>query len=234
MANDTYTAFNALVDIITSPAKAFDGIKPHNSWFWLPMLIGIALACGLLVYYYSWVDFEWLIDRTIQNIPAEDRAASEDAVRSFMSPNSSIITSVIVIVLMTFVIYLLMALYFHLANKLTTGAAISYGQWFNFSAWANFVNVFGSIAGFVVILMASSNQLPAENLQVFSANKLLLNAGPGDPWFTWGSFVNLLLLWVIALCTIGFARWTGTSTVKAGIISALPWVVIYGAWAALI
>ena len=157
MADNSYSAFNALVDIITSPAKAFDGIKSHNSWFWLPLLLGIGFASGLLVYYYSWVDFEWLVDYTLETqIAPEDRAASEDAVRSFMSPTSSIVTSVLAIVIITFVIYLLQALYFHLVNKATTGAKLTYGQWFNFSAWAGFVNVFGAIAGFMVILMASS------------------------------------------------------------------------------
>ena len=235
MAENSYTAFNAMVDIIASPTKAFDGIKSHSSWFWLPLLLGIALASGLLAYYYSWVDFEWLIDYTLDTqIAAEDRAASEDAVRSFMSPTSSIVTSVLAIVIITFVIYLLQALYFHLANKITTGADLSYGQWFNFSAWSNFVNVFGAIAGFVVILMASSNQLPSQDLQVFSMNNLLIHAEPRDPWFAWGSFVHLLVFWVIALCTIGFSRWTGASMVKSAIISALPWVLIFGIWAALI
>lgn len=235
MAEQSYGVFNALVDIVASPAKAFDGIRPHKSWFWLPLLLGIALSCGLLTYYYTWVDFEWLIEYTLDTqIAAEDRAASEDAVRSFMSPTSSIVTSVLAIVIITFVIYLLQALYFHLANKMTTGADVSYGQWFNFSAWANFVNVFGAIAGFVVILMASSNQLPSQDLQVFSMNNLLIHAEPRDPWFAWGSFVHLLVVWVIALCTIGYSRWTGASMAKSAIISALPWVVIFGAWAALI
>lgn len=235
MASTTYSAFNALVDIIASPAKAFDGIKNHRSWFWWPLLIAVALSCGLLAYYYTWVDFEWFIDYTLEtSIAPEDRAASEDAVRSFMSPTSSIVTSVLAIVIMTFVIYLLQALYFHLANKVTAGAEVSYGQWFNFSAWTNFVNVFGAIAGFVVILMAASNQLPSQDLQVFSMNNLVIHAEPRDPWFTWGSFAHLLNLWVIALCAFGYSRWTGSSMAKSVIISALPWVLILGIWAALI
>ena len=44
MANDSYTAFHALVDIITSPAKAFDGSKSHSTWLWLPLVLGLALA----------------------------------------------------------------------------------------------------------------------------------------------------------------------------------------------
>ncbi|NNK51495.1 MAG: hypothetical protein HKO99_07860, partial [Xanthomonadales bacterium] len=79
MANESYTVFNAMVDIVASPGKAFDGIKPHTKWLWWPLLIGIALACAVFAYYYSWVDFEWLVEETIRQIPAEDRAASEGA-----------------------------------------------------------------------------------------------------------------------------------------------------------
>jgi hypothetical protein len=234
MTNTSYSVFNAMVDIVAAPAKAFEQIKPHGRWFWWPLLVTIVLACALLAYYYSWVDFEWLIDRTIDQIPAENRAAGADAIRSFMSPRTSIVTSVLAVVVISFVIYLLQGVYFHLANKLTTGADIGFGKWFGFAVWASFVSVFGSIAGFVVILTAGSNQLPPESLQVFGFNQLLIHAPPGDPWATWGSFLNLLSLWSIALAIIGYARWTGASLVKSSVTVLLPWVLIFGTWAALI
>jgi hypothetical protein len=234
MADKSYTVLNAMVDIVASPGKALEEVKLHTAWLWWPLLISMALACGLLAWYYSWVDFEWFIEHTIQSIPAEDRAASEGAIRSFMSPTISIGTSVAVIVIMTFVIYLLLAVYYHLANKLTTGSDISFGQWFSFAAWTNFVSVFGSIAGFIVILMAGSNQLPAENLQVLSFNALFIHAQQGDPWFTWGSFLSLIHFWTIFLASIGFARWTDSSMAKSVTVAALPWVLIFGVWALMI
>ena len=234
MSDKSYTVFNAMVDIVASPGKALDEIKGHTAWLWWPLLISIALACGLFMYYYSWVDFDWLVEETIRQIPAEDRAASADAVRSFMTPRNSIVSTVIAIVVMTFVIYLIEAIYLHLANKLTTGAEIRFGQWFSFAAWTAFVGIFGSLAAFVVILLADSNQLSQDSLQVLSVNNLLLHAGPDDPWFRWGNSLTLVNFWMLALMSIGYARWTGASMVKSTIIACLPWVLIFGIWAVMI
>jgi hypothetical protein len=234
MTNTSYTPFNAMVDIIASPGKALDEIKQHTAWLWWPLLISVALTCAVFAYYYSWVDFDWLIEETIRQIPAEDRAASADAVRGFMTPRTSIVTTLIAIVVMTFVIYLVEAVYFHLVNKLSTGAAIGFGQWFSFAAWTAFVGIFGSLAALVVILTAGSNQISAESLQVLSLNNLVLHAEPGSPWFRWGNSLTLINFWMLALMSIGYARWTGASMVKSAIIACLPWVLIFGIWAVMI
>jgi hypothetical protein len=234
MTENSYTPFNAMVDIVASPGKALDEIKQHTAWLWWPLLISMALACAVFAYYYAWVDFDWLIGETLRQIPAEDRAASEQAVRGFMTPRNNMITTIIAIVVMTFVIYLVEAIYFHLANKVTTGADIGFGQWFSFAAWTAFVGVFASIAALVTMLVADSNQITVESLQVLSMNNLLIHASPGDPWFRWGSSLTLINLWMLVLMSIGYARWTGASTVKSAIIACLPWVLIFGIWAAMI
>jgi hypothetical protein len=234
MAEKSYTAFNAMVDIVAAPGRALDEVKTRTSWLWWPLLISILLAVVLMVYYYRWVDFPWLVEETIRQVPAESRAESADAIRSFMSPSTQLWTTVIAIVVMSFVVYLIEAVYYHLANKLTTGSEIRFGQWFSFAAWTSFVGIFGSLAGFVVILTADNNQLAAESLQVFSINSLIVKAAAGDPWFRWASSWSLINVWMVVLAAIGFNRWTGASMVKSGIVAALPWVLIFGIWAAMI
>ena len=233
MADSSYSMLNAMVDIVTAPGKALDEIKLHTSWLWWPLLITMLLASGLMVYYYSWVDFPWLIEETIRQLPAEDRAEAADVIRSFMSVGTSIWTTVVAIVIMSLVIYTIQATYLHLANKLTTGAEIGFGQWFSFSVWTAFVGVFGALAAFVVIFLADSNQLAADKLQVLSLNSLLIHASPGDRLFTWASSLSLIHFWTIFLMSIGFARWTGATIVKSTIVAALPWVLIFGVWGLL-
>ena len=46
MAGNSYSVFNAMVDIVASPGKALDEIKGHTSWFWFPLLISIAANSG--------------------------------------------------------------------------------------------------------------------------------------------------------------------------------------------
>ena len=151
-----------------------------------------------------------------------------------MEPGRSTWTTIIAVVIMTFLIYAIQAVYLHLANKLITGAEIGYGQWFSFSVWTGFVGVFGALAGFATIFMAGSNQLSMQNLTALSMNSLLVHASPGAPWYTWASSLTLVNFWTLFLMSIGFARWTGAPMVKSTIIAVLPWVLIYGIWALMI
>ena len=230
MADNSYSIFNAMVDIIAAPGKALDEIKSHTSWLWWPLLISILLASGLMLYYYSWVDFPWLIEETIRQLPAEDRAEAAGPVRQFMSVGTSSWTTVVAITVMSLVIYAVQGTYLHLANKLTTGAEVGFGQWFSLSIWTSFVGVFGALAAFVVILMADSNQLAGEKLQVLSLNSLIVHANPGDPLFTWANSLTLINFWTLFLLSIGYARWTGATIVKSSIIAVLPWALIFGVW----
>ena len=234
MTDKTYSVFNAMVDIVASPGKALDEIKLHTSWLWWPLLITMLLASGLMIYYYGWVDFSWLVEETIRQVPAENRAESADAIRQFMQPGTSTWTTVAAIVVVTLIIYLVQSTYLHLANKLITGAEIGFGQWFSFSVWTAFVGVFGALAAFVAIFMADSNQLSTQGLQVFSLNSILIHAAPGDPWFTWASSLGLINFWTLFLMSIGYARWTGADIIKSTVIAVLPWAVIFGVWALMI
>jgi hypothetical protein len=234
MSETNYTVFNAMTDIFASPGKALDEVKSKTSWLWWPLIINTALASVLFIYYFSWVDFPWLIEETIRNLPADSRAESADAVRKFMSPGTSTWTTVAAIVIMSFVIYLLLAVYFHLANKVTSGSDIGFGQWFSFSVWTGFISVFGSLAVFVLIMMADNNQLAQTDLQPLSFNTLLIHAAPGDPWFTWASSLSLINVWWWFLMSIGYSAWTDSPIVKSTIIVLLPWIAIFGIWAAMI
>ena len=234
MNEKSYSVFNAMVDIVAAPGKALEEVRGHNAWLWWPLLISIGLAVGMFVFYYGWVDFPWLVEETIRQTPAENRAESAEAIRQFMKPNRAMLTTVIAIVVVSLVIYTLQATYLHLANKLTTGADIGYGSWFSFSVWTGFVSVFGTLAAFVTILMADSNQLSTQDLQVFSINSLLVHAQPGEPWFTWGNSLSLINFWMLFLMAIGYARWTGASNLKSTITVVLPWAAIFGIWALMI
>ena len=63
MTGNSYSVFNAMVDIVASPGKALDEIKLHTSWLWWPLLISILLGVGLMVYYYGWIFRGWLRKR---------------------------------------------------------------------------------------------------------------------------------------------------------------------------
>jgi hypothetical protein len=180
------------------------------------------------------VDFPWLVEHTIMQIPAESRAESEGAIRTLKSPGISTWTSVAAVVIMTFIIYAIQAVYLNLVNKVTAGADIGFGKWFSFTAWTSFPGIFGPLAAFAVIFMADSNQISAESLQVLSLNSIVLHAAPGEPWFTWASSLTLIHFWMIFLMAIGYTQWTGTAMAKSTIIVMIPWVLVFGIWALVV
>ncbi len=234
MSDNSYTAFNAMADIFTAPGKALENVKNHTAWLWWPLLVSVLLACAMMAYYYSWVDFDYLVEETIRQQPVERRAEAAEGIRNFMKPGSTMMITMVAIVVMTLVIYTIQSTYLHLANKLTAGAEIKWGQWFSFSAWTAFVGVIGPLAAFVVIFMADNNQLAQHELQPLSMNALFIHAQAGDPWFNWGNALQLTNLWMLALMSIGYARWTGASMAKSVIVAVLPWALIFGIWAVMV
>jgi len=234
MSANNYTVFNAMVDIIASPTRALDEIREHTPWFWAPLLLIMLLTSAGFAYYFSWVDFDWLVEETIRGLPPESRAEAAPGVRGFMSPTSSIAITIASVVFVSFLVYALFAAYVHLVAKITTSAEVGFGQWFSLNVWASFPSIINGIAIFVVILLADSNQLGQQELTPLSFNALFIQAEPGEPWFNWGNSVNLIQIWTTFLLGLGFARWTGSSLIKGLAVAALPLVLIYGIWAALV
>lgn len=233
MSGNNYSVFNAMVDIIASPTRALDEVKDHVAWLWAPLLLVLGLTCAAFVYYYSWVDMDWFVEETIRAMPPEQRAEAGPAVRGLGAGFYMGIT-VASVIFVTFVMYAIFAAYYHLVAKIGTSGEVKYGQWFALNAWANFPGILGAIAVFVVILLADSNQVGQHELSPLSFNQLFIQAEPGEPWFNWGNSINVLQLWSVFLAGLGFSRWTGASLVKGLVVAAIPLVLIYGIWAALV
>lgn len=233
MSNNNYGVMNAMVDIIASPSRAWDEIREHNRWFWIPLLLLIVLTSAAFTYFYMWVDYDWFVEETIRSMPAETRAEAAPGVRSFMSPTFSIGSTVAAVVFMTFFFNLILATYYLLVSKFTSSGEIRFGQWFSLSVWSGFPGIFSALAIFMVIFLADSNQVGQTELSPLSLNALLFQAEAGDTWFTWANSVNLIMFWSIFLAGLGISRWTASSLAKGLIIAGLPFVLIFGIWAAI-
>lgn len=234
MSNSNYGVMNAMVDIIASPSRAWDEIREHTGWLWVPLLLVMVVTGAAFTYFYMWVDYDWFIEETIRGLPAETRAEAAPGVRQFMSPAFSIGSTVAAVVIMTVIIHLILAVYYLLVSKIASSGEIRYGQWFSLSVWAGFPGIFSALAIFMVIFLADSNQVGQMELSPLSLNALLFKQEMGDAWFTWANSINLVMFWSIFLSGLGISRWTGSSLVKGLVIAALPFVLIFGIWAATI
>jgi hypothetical protein len=54
------------------------------------------------------------------------------------------------------------------------------------------------------------------------------------PWASLVGSVDLTMLWSIALAVIGLKAWTGRPTSTCVTVAVLPYVIVYGLWAAKI
>lgn len=230
-----YSVFNALIDIVAAPGKALDEAKQHVRWLWWPLILVMLVAIAVFTFYYLWVDFAWYVDEMIRLSvePGADPAQAEQ-MRQFFSPGMQITMTAVGIVVVTFAVYAIQSGYLHLVNKVGGDPGISYGQWFAFSAWTGFLGIFNALAVLAVLLMADSNQVGPDQLAPLSMNALFIHAEVGSSWATWGNSLTLVHLWMLGLMVFGFARWTRSSLPKSALIVMAPWVLIFGAWAAII
>lgn len=234
MTEAKYTPFNAMMDIIAAPGTAMDGVRGHNSWLWWPLLVSVGVAIAGAVYYAFWVDFPWLVEETIRALPEDSPPESADQIRDFMSPAFQAGSAAIAVPIITLIIYAIQALYLNLVTKMTGSDEFGFGDWFSFSAWTAFPNMFNSLIMFGVLLTASTNQVGQESLLPLSMNTLFIGAAPGDPWFTWGTSLTLVNIWVLVIMGIGYQRWTKASLGKSMAITWAPWVLLFGGWAAMV
>ena len=130
------------------------------------------------------------------------------------------------------VLYALMAVYYLLAGKVM-GAGIGYGKWFGFAAWTSIPRLL-ALPLMALQIATSGGRLTLEDSNMVSLNYLLLHLPLSHPWASFAGSLDLTSLWTMALATIGLKAWTGRSTGACALVAVLPYVLIYGIWAAKI
>ena len=226
-------ATQALFDIgnvILEPTSTFARLKDKTR-AWLPLFILIALSVGIMVWWISTLDFPWLVEHTVAAQPKatpEMRAAME----KFMTPTSMMWSSVIGAVLGTLVAMAVSALYYLVAGKIM-GVPIGFGKWFGFSVWTSVPRLL-TVPLSALQIMTSNGRLAPEDLNMASLNYLIFHLPVTHPWASLVGSMDLTMFWSIALAVLGLKAWTGRSTGTCVIVAVLPYLIIYGLWAAKI
>jgi hypothetical protein len=183
----------------------------------------------------SYVDLEWLVDLQLRstsfgaNLTEAEvaRAAQQAAGQVGFRAALSAVGAALAIPLML----LLGALFLLLATKVT-GVERSFRHWFALSTWCTLpVMVVGLLLAAVVLLTASTTQLPQAALQPLSLNELLFHREPDEPGYTLFSSFNLLQFLSIYLTAMGLKVWTKRSWTYCIIVAALPFALVFGPWA---
>ena len=226
-------ATQALFDIgnvILEPSPTFARLKDKPR-AWVPLAVLILLSLAISYWYVTTLDFAWFREHMLAArgaVKPEERAA----LAQLMTLDRMLWTTVISILLGTPVMYALTAVYYLLAGKVM-GAGIGFGKWFGFVTWTSIPRLL-ALPLMALQIATSGGHLTLEDSNMVSLNYLLLHLPQSSPWASFAGSLDLTSLWTIALAAIGLKAWTGRSTAACTLAAVLPYVLIYGIWAAKI
>jgi hypothetical protein len=225
------SAFGSLVNIFLEPRKTLEDLRIHAAWWWLPVILVLALSIAFQIWYANRVDVSWFADQTLA--PSADKMTADqlrDAHARFTSGSMMVFGIIGSVVLVVW--YLIQALYFFLAAKIGGWQQQGYGQWLNFISWTSLPGVLGFVASAAYMLSTSSNQISPVDIDVTSLNTLLFHVPYAHSGQALASSLRLTTLWSWALMVIGVSAWTGKDMVKSAIAVLTPYLLCYAIWIA--
>lgn len=232
----TVSFIGNITNLLSAPNTAFSYLKEKPSVLFALLFI-LFTSILTMVFYFSQVDFPWLLDSMI-NQQTQGKSADEiAAIRQGMSHLTPMImgmgtvASVLIIipVFMTFI-----ATYLLLVNKIADETSLSFKHWFSLVCWSSIPMVFTSLASFVNILLATDGQLSLVELNPISFNNLFIHLEQTDRLFGPISNWDFMTVWSTVLLVIGYQQWMQKGLVKSAAIVLAPTVIVYGVWIAFV
>ncbi|MES3023328.1 MAG: YIP1 family protein [Pseudomonadota bacterium] len=224
------SATGVLLQMFYDPKAAFESTLARTR-SWLPLLAVTLGSAALLFWYFRTVDFTWLFNHMLAGMPDADEAQRE-AIRTGLSPAVITWGGLVSVMLTVPATAAMFGLYYLLAAKFV-GNDIGFKKWFGFGAWIMVPRLL-VLPLMALQIVSSGGQVGMEDLSMVTLNYLVLHLAPGHPWAGLAGSVDLTVLWTIALSVVGLRVWTGRALATCVTISLLPWLLIYGAWAAKI
>ncbi|MFY2764458.1 YIP1 family protein [Arenimonas sp. MALMAid1274] len=216
-----------LINIFVDPAKVFTELKEKPS-FLLPTLVVVLVGALAIVLYHLRVDPQWFLDHRDAAMAGQMSKAELDQVRSVLpGARASGYIGAAMVFIMSLVIYVVVALYYLLAGKIT-GNAVSFRHGLALVAWAGVPMVLGSVI-MLVGTYTSSPQTGLESLQLLNVDPLFVQLPMDHPWSTLAKSSSLLILWVVFLAALGWKTWFRTGWGQAIAVALFPWLLYFGA-----
>jgi len=219
------------VALATAPSTAFAELRERPR-FWFPLLLVTLATAGVVYWYYSIVDIEWLKDAMFSSDPKFQELNEEQraAAMSMFSRTALVWSSVASMLVVMPVFFVLEALYLLLAAKVTK-LPQEFRHWFAMASWCSLPFLLGAVVSVILLLMSETTQISAGVLQPLSLNELLLHRPVGSPGEVLFQSLSIPFFLSCALMIIGIRVWSQRSWVFSATVTVLPWVVVYGLWA---
>ena len=219
--------FSALFAMFYEPSRAFAMLEPKRH-AWLPLVLLMVCTATLMTWYFSVVDFSWLLDQMLATMKPGDR----DAARGMMTKGFLQTSTLVSTVVMYPVVCAVAGVYFMLVGK-SINKDVGFGSGFALSAWAAVPGLLMLPMGAIAISMASGGQLGFSELNPLSINQLFFHHEMHHPMASVLDSIGLTSIWSLFLTIIGFQVWAKASRATALKVVLIPYAVIYGIWFAV-
>ncbi|WP_036172308.1 YIP1 family protein [Massilia sp. 9096] len=223
-------AFFDIGNVILDPTPTFGRLKSKTS-AWLPLLVSVVLSLAVMGWWIMTLDFDWLLQHMLASQP-NPKPEMRAAMAKFMTPRTMLITSSLGVVVGTLLMSALAALYYLIAGK-AIGSDITFGKWFGFAVWTSVPRLL-TIPLTALQIVTSHGQLAPEDLNMTSLNYLLFHLPQTNHWAGLVGSIDLTMFWSLALATLGLKAWTGRPIGTCAFLAVLPYLIVYGLWAAKI
>lgn len=225
--------FQAIQDIFIKPNQVFSAVAKTHNWSWIPFILISFLSALPIYYYFGFVDFEWYRDLVIETSAGDLSPAELDMMRQAMQQTQILWVSVVGVIFSTIIANAVLALYLNYATKSDEECVQGYTDWYGFTWWVSMPTVVVSIITLCIVLLASDNQLSPIALGPTSLS-FILGIEMNSAWFSLAQAIRLESIWVMYLIAVGLSQWTQLPTKRTYIIATVPFVLIWGVWAAIL
>ena len=221
-----------LINIFLEPAKVFAELREKPT-FWTPMLLLVVLAAVSVLAYFMTVDPAWFAEHQAAQMLLQnpEMTSAELAQIQAMMPGARVMGwfAAAGALLMFAVVFLVYAVYYLLAGKIT-GNPVGFRHGLALVSWASMPMLLGSLVVIGAVL-TSSPQTALESLQLTNIDPLLVQLPVDHDWSMFAKSFSLLNFWVWFLSALGWKTWFRTGWGQALVVALLPSIVIYGAMA---
>jgi hypothetical protein len=217
--------------LATAPTTAFAELRERPR-FWFPLVLLVASTVVLLYWYYSVVDIEWFKDviysnnSQMQAMPEADRARAIGMVGRGMLLWGSVIGTIVALPC----VFLLTALYFLLAAKVTK-VPLGFRHWFALVCWTSLPILLGTVVAAIFMLLSDTTQISPSVLQPLGLNELLFHRPLGSRGQAMLDSLSIPTVLSSILAIIGVHTWSQRSWAFSAIVALIPLVLFYGIWA---
>jgi hypothetical protein len=220
------TAVQTFAALITNPRRAFTELEKEPR-FAVPMWLLLGATVGMIIWYYSSVDVDWLIN---QALAARAMTAAQRAqAAAFMTRGTLLGSSLIGGILVLFVTQVVQAFYFFFIYEFLE-VQLSFRKWFALTWWCSLPQLISVAATAVMLLLRVHAQTPATILSPLSLNVLFFHFDPADSGYALLNSLSLVQLLTLLLMVIGVQTWSKRSWLLSIVVVLAPRLLIYGVW----